>query len=384
MRWLPLLVAAAFIAAAAAWLRADAPHRAEYGDGSSLAYGPGGASQARAYLAGPGGCAVTTLARPLARAGVPSEAVVLRLQPEFQPSLGMIESAEDLARAMRSGEDGGPLLDASESAWVEAGGRLVLAVADAQGGVRVDDVAGRTAGAEAGWRKTLPLLPGVRRIDAPARSLSGAALAGAAGVFAVGDGIGVARLTRGAGEVWLLSCPEAFSNARLGDADHLPLLLALVAGRRDVRFDEFAHGLADDLGMLELLRRWGLGPALALALAALIAWAWRTRRIIGRPDEAPPLPRPESVDGVAALGALYARALSRREAVEAHHRRLVREFQARLGTTPAAAQAAAERALGGWRPTSLRDPRAADSDAAIARINRAFRSLRDAHRRRRL
>jgi hypothetical protein len=87
-------------------------------------------------------------------------------------------------------------------------------------------------------------------------------------------------------------------------------------------------------------------------------------------------PSTEAVDGVAAIGALYARALSRTELLTAHYQRLLRRLQERHPGHKERALAQADQWLDRWRPEQLaEEPSPAAFRSLVRRLNRAFRRL---------
>ena len=128
MRW-PALALAVFLAAAVAWLSTDPELKKHaYGKGSSLSTAPAGLSLARAYLAEHEHAKVASLARPLSRAALPADAVVLRIQPRRfeawrsrrRPDGGPADAG---AAAAHSG-DGGAVDAGSDAAHAKDGGAL--------------------------------------------------------------------------------------------------------------------------------------------------------------------------------------------------------------------------------------------------------------------
>ena len=366
----PLWVTVGFLVLGAAWLRLTEVASADFPPGCSLDQTGQGLSQARAYLGGPGGHELRLLTTVLHQADLPTTAVLLRIAPQSEPVLTQTHDPDDLPRA-RS------LLSAEEQQWVEAGGRLVLAISEAYGPVQV----GSADPAERSY-KVFPALPGVQHV-AFLRPLRGAVLAGGCTILACGAQPGVVRILQGRGEVWILSCPEAFYNHDLAHLDHLALLLGLVAGRSTVYLDEFAHGVREELGFFSLARHAHLGPAMALLALSGGLWFYRRRVLIGEPTRHGLPPSAEAVEGVLAISALYARALGRRESLTTHYHRLLRQLQERHPGMPALAQSEADRLLDRWRPEQLlQEPSPVAFRSLLRRLNRAFRSLHDHHRRR--
>jgi hypothetical protein len=425
MRWPLLATALVFFAAALSWLARDPElQRLGYGKGSSLSTGPGGLSLARAWLAEHERAPVSTLARPLSRAELPEGAVLVRVQPlSFAITRGAVveddahdagpdggiaaadggaaqtismadggtspdagaadaegdrrKAREEARKARAEAEQRAALLTPDEERHVSRGGRLVLALDAPYGPLGVSP-----ADDDEPLRKVFPALPGVQELrPKSARALDGPGLVDAVSVFARGDAPVVVRRALGRGEVWLLAQPELLSNEHIGEADHLRLWASLAGGGRPVVFDELAHGLRDDLRAFELLRRWGLGPACALLMLAGLAWFWRRAVPVGAPAPFRDL-RSESVDLAEAVGALYQRALLPRDTLVLHHARLVHEAQLRLGLREPAAQERVRALLDGWHPPA-EGARIGDAEFRhhLEALNRAFRSLRDGHRR---
>jgi len=287
-RLLPVLGALAYFAAGLLWLGAGSRAGGSvFAPGSTFDTSPTGLSLARRYLAGragrPGGPArVEVLVRPIT-SGLMSGATVLRVRPRHEPS---------------------PLLlEAPERAWVEGGGRLVLGLRDAYGPLATAPAAGRTV-------KVFPAWPGVSTLRPPApRRLDAGLPAGAHTVFAIGAAPAVAREPLGRGEVVLLAVPEAIENGALDQADHLRLLEALAGAGRVVYFDEHAHGLEREPGVIDLLAAWGFGPLLVLLPLTGLVVLWRQRARLGPPLDDYRERRSDAVDLLDSLALLYARSL---------------------------------------------------------------------------
>jgi hypothetical protein len=407
VRWAPLFAFLVFLGGALLWLGRDpALKRRAYGPGSSLGTGPEGASLARAYLE-KRGASVSTLARPLAQARLAADAVLLRIDPrpgrdlrlaraarETEPEDAGVPSAGDdddagpsqAGAAPDAGPDAGTsharVLDAAppdagavldtwltgpEESFVRAGGRLVLAM-------RGEPAAGAT-------QKVLPLLAGVRELDpAEPRALPDRALVDAQPVFEHDGDPAVAFRPLGRGEVWLLAEPEIFSNDRLGKADHLALLGALAGAGRPLVFDEHLHHLSDDAGLFDLLRSWGLGPALLLGALALGAAFWRAAVTVGPAQDPWRDPRSESVELVDSMAALYQRALSPAEALQLYRTRLVHEIALRKATSERKAEALLPRYAPGLDLPPA-GARISDHDfrVQLAILVHAFERFRDEH-----
>jgi hypothetical protein len=345
------------------------------GDGLSLAYGylrarAGGASRRR----------VATLHRPLDLRSVEPDAVVFRVRPALE--LAGLESAE--AEGLPARPRALPrLLAPGEEEWLASGGRLVVALAERYGPLRVRG--GQTVGSRTAPRKVFPLWPGVRRLAPPVRrTLVAGTFPFAHAVFLLGGRVReqplVSRLAVGRGELVVLACPEVLENAHLGLADHLRLLDALAGSGRPVYLDERAHGLGESAGTLGMLLRWRLGPALALVALAGLAVLWRGRARLGPPEPEPPECRREAVDLVDSLAQLYARALSRREAIAMYRRALESAVGLRTGLR-GAALAARVRDLAGEEPapaapgTGAGDLKPWQFTQALERLNRGFEGV---------
>ena len=419
MRGAPLAAAVVFLGAALAWLWRDPVLRHEaYPRGSSLSTGPDGASLARGYLE-KRGATVTTLARPLLGAALPREAVLFRIDPQADrdrrrpsfeqavqpeaPDGGTLGTTDGGALVIADGgalgtPDGGALvardggaaaeeeedededatrdpaaarLTDAEDAFVRAGGRLVLAIP------------GEPATGAA--HKVLPLLPGVRELrPLEPRTLAPEALVDAQPVFERGGAPSLARRALGEGEVWLLAEPELLLNRSLGEADHLKLLLALAGAGRPVVLDELVHGLRDEAGVLDLLRRWGLGPALLAGALVLCAAFWRGAVTLGPAADPYRDPRSDAVELIDSMAALYRRALSPAQALHLYRERLVHEIALRKGLSERRAEALLPQYAAGLDlPPQAGRISDAQFRSHLAILVRAFERLRDEHRRRR-
>lgn len=377
-RLVALLAVAAYAALGLAWL-ANAPVSDEPRDpGSSFDTSPSGTSLAFAYLEGraPKG-AVRRLTRPLRTLELERDAVVFRVRPLSLPAAVLPREPRE-AGARRPSRD--RLLGEAEEAWVQAGGRLVMALQGSLGPLEVT-----LAGNAAPPRKVHPLWPEVSRLlPAPRRTLGGPLAEDAVTLFATGDRAVVARLALGAGEVFLLACPELLENGLVSGGDHLALLEALAGRSRAVYFDEHVHGLSEERGLLSLLLDWGLGPALGLAALAGLASLWRGRARLGPADDAPSDRRSDAVDLVDSLGQLYDRALRRDEAAGLYYEALSRAVALRTGLRGKALGRRVHQLTGGLAPPKRgpgRDISAAQLDDVVARIGRAFGGMRHGHTR---
>ncbi len=402
-----VLVAAAigaYVLATLAWVAGDkrAERAAFENPGSSLDRTASGTSLARALLADRAGKTgrVEVLLRRVDLEELPADAVVFRIGPPVAPFLGRWTEGEDGSKKGEKpgepdkpggkgekkdgkgdepkgdgdgkknkgdekkgdGEEGeedeeeepthpDPLLTDDEEAWVQAGGRLVLAVRSGDGPLEIVDLPQK-----ARVSKVFPLWPGVRRIEPnPPRALAGDPLALASTLFLASEKPLVARLGLGRGEVILLACPEIFANDRLAKGDHLALLEVLAGppGSRPIYFDERAHGLERQRGTLSMLDGWGFGPALLLGFLAVLAAYWRARKPLGPPERDNPDLRSDAVDLVDSLGELYDRALRRVDALRVHYDNLVRTVAAETGLSGSALGARMALLLPGFSPPAV-------------------------------
>lgn len=378
-RLVTLLGAVAFVVAGLFWLAHGPGGSGDGSPGSSFDTSPSGASLAFAYLQG-SGRAVERLTRPLRAADVPPGAVVFRLRPPApRPALGADAKESEKEGEVRPSPSA-RLLAPREEAWLEAGGRLVLAVDASLGPLTVE-----AAGNAAPPRRVHPRFPGVDALlPAPRRVLAGAAVEDAVTLFASGDRPVVARMPRGKGELLLLACPEVLENGLLGGGDHLRLLEALAGAGRPVLFDELAHGVESERGLLPLLFDWGLGPALSLALLAGLALLWRARARVGPAEDAWEDRRSDAVDLVGSMAQLYERALRRKEAAALYHEWFRRAAAQKTGLRGKDLEARVRQMTGGVSPAAWgkgRDMSEAELRDVLARLNRAFGGLGHGHSR---
>jgi len=383
-RWLPVALAAALFFGGAWFLVApERTARQAFPPGSVYSAADDGLSLAYGYLARRR--AAATLHRPLDLRSVEPDAVVFRVRPLLPPDVAAPFAEERPARgAALAG-----LLGAEEEEWLASGGRLVLAVAAPYGGLGVRAAA--EAEAERAplraVRKVFPLWPAVERLRPPAaRVLAAPGLPLGHALFALGGEAVASRRSVGRGELIALAAPEVFENAHLGRADHLQLLEALAGSGRPVYFDERAHALAQERGVRALLLGWGLGPALGLGALAALAAFWRGRARLGPPEPEPPDRRREAVDLVDSLAQLYARALSRREALALYRRALAGAVALRSGLRGAALEArvhalagdAGQPAAPGGAGTRAVDLKPWEFKDGLERLNRAFEGVEHA------
>lgn len=350
---------------------------------SSLNTAPDGVSLARRYLAatrsgeragpdaeagwGAGSAAPKLLTRSIDSEELPRDGVVLRIGPSVVPLRSAREfDRDDAAR----GRDLERFLTPSEEEWISVGGRLVLAVADDYGPLRL--IAGEPRDAA----KVFPIWKGVGKLTlATPRVFENSPHLGHA-IFAVGRHAVIARNRIGEGDVIFISQPEIFSNERIRDADHLALLQQLTADRT-VFFDETVHGIRSDAGMLELMKRWGLGPALVLLVLAVGLSFWRRGKRVGPPEGEFIERRSEAVDLVDSMAQLYDRTLTRREAIDAYREMLDRTVASRLFLRGPSLEAKVAQLLGAPLPAmpARKDLSNEEFQQRLAHIREAFRRL---------
>jgi hypothetical protein len=335
---------------------------------------PDGASLAFGYLKeranGGRGQAPVVLSQRLGPGRLPSDGVLLRLEPHRVAVAAPDEETE--GKGKKGVERLVPLLAPAEAAWVREGGRLVLAVDASYGPLALKEAR------SAPVRKTFPSFPGVVTLApaTPLRAISGPIADDALALFAAGAARICATLAIGRGEVVLLSAPEILENEKLAQADHLRLLEALLPPERPAAFDEWAHGLGQEAGLLRLLFAWGFGPALATAALAFGLTLWRSRARLGPPEEDVLEARSEAVDLVQSLSQLYDRALSRREAAALDLEGFRRAVALRSGLAGAALEKRVRQLIGTTLP-----PLRPAGEIPAAELQQRLRTLNDAYRR---
>jgi hypothetical protein len=423
--WLAIL---AFVAVSVGWLATDRRIAKEaYGAYSVHNTSATGLSLARAYLRGRAGtehgvASALALNKPIARAGLEPDAVVFRIRPDAPAFFEIIESTRrdrerrhakrerERARARdatdsrdeaepvdeggdedddRDGADEPDEVPAraqwhgciapAELAWVRGGGTLVLAVDATLADLEVHPAPGNPPA-----RKVYPTWEGITHVLPPtARGLRGGPAELMHTVFAAADAMVVGRWRLGAGRIVALSCPEVFQNARIGKGDHLLLLERLAGVGRPVYFDEYVHGMRAGGGAMEVLKSWGLGPLMVMTAAAALVAFWRARVRIGPPEEPRPEARTEAVEFVDSLAELYARALSRREAICLFRDAFVHEVSVRTGLRGEELKNKVSQLLHGTRvPATPEGPEIGRGAFRmhLRELTQAFRRLNDARR----
>jgi hypothetical protein len=415
--WLAGLALALYLVGVAVQVRYDRRSvREVFLPGSVFNTGDSGLSLAYGYLraqAARSGSkpSVSVLRRRIDPEQLPARAVVFRVMPEVVPFLIAEEEAEGNKEEAKDGKDGKgekqekkkeekpplelepetdpwqgrPLLTDLEEAWVRGGGRLVVGTNGSYGPVSLDPIEGKTD-----VRKVFPLWPGVSQLalNKP-YALSGPPLAAGHAVLLAGDAPIVVRIPVGSGDVVLLSVPTIFQNDSLGQKDHLTLLEGMsgIDEGRPVLFDERAHGLGEDAGVIETLGSWGLGPLLAVATLLGVLGLWRSAVRIGPPDRDDRDTRSDAVELVDSLADLYDRALRRRDAIRLYYESFVHAVAAETGLRGPALDARARTLLDAgsaaddWEtPDAEADLPRDRFDRALRLLNQAFRRLQDAKR----
>lgn len=335
----PLLLAiAAFFVVGILWIVSDrrASERV-YDEYSSANTSPQGLSHAAAYLARRGKSQMLT--RPLEHASVERNAVVFRITHEL-PVLFDPEELDDKQVGPPAPKEQ-PLLTDEEDAFVRRGGRMVI-------GAHTGAFPSATP-TESRARKVFPLWPGIDMLSTSDKTKSSAfhmLRPRMHAVFVVGSHVVLARERIGDGDLFVLSWPEVFQNELLPRAHHLALLAAL-AGKRPVYFDEVPHGIVTGDGTLELMKDWNLGPLLVmLAVVALLVF-WRASRRVGPPEDEYRETRSDAIDLVHSLAALYKDVTSDSEAVSLYHDSLTRTVAHTSGLRGDALRARVEELTGG-------------------------------------
>jgi len=321
-RALPVLLAvAAFAAICIVWIASDrrAAERI-YDTYSSASTADDGLSLAYGYLRNRR--AVSMLTRPIGREALPRDAVVFRLTRavplRFDPEdLGEKEVGPPKPKLS-------PLLTDAEEAFVRGGGRMLLAAPEG--------LLPAAKHEEKSAKKVFPIWPRVGDLEScPCANGFTSLPPRMHAIFAAGAQTLLARQRIGAGELFVLSAPEVFSNEHLAKPHHLELLVALAGDRRAVYFDEVPHGIVADDGPLALMKDWNLGPFLLLLLAIAALVFWRKGRRIGPPEEDYRETRSEAIDLVRSLGALYEKVTSDADAIALYHDALTRTVASRTG-----------------------------------------------------
>lgn len=283
-----------------------------YDDLSSANTSTAGVSQAAAYLGRRGKAAM--LVRPVSRTPLEQNAVIFRLTHEL-PLLFDPAELDDKAIGPPKPKER-VLLNDAEDAFVRRGGRVVI-------GAHIGALPAATPSTKSA-EKVFPIWPGIEKLTAPAATSAFTELRPRMhAVFAAGDRVVLARERVGDGDVFVLSWPEVFQNANLAKGDHLALLAAL-AGRRPVYFDEVPHGILGDDGALALMAEWNLGPFLMMLCVVAALVFWRGARRVGPPEDDHRETRSDAVDLVGSLAALYGDVTTQHESLKLYHEALTR------------------------------------------------------------
>ena len=382
------LGALAYFTASLAWLAGSRPlSRSAFAAGSVHNLSPDGASLAYRYLRARAGSA-SVLARPLDAREVETRAVVFRLRPRARPSSREERGEEsDQDQPKRDGTKGEgkratrkparlpPLLNRTEEDWVRGGGRLVLALAESLGPAQVEDSSGQRPPAA---EKVFPLWEDVQALYPESlRVLGGDVLRDAHAVFLLAGRPLLARRPLGRGEIFLLAAPEVLENGRVGQGDHLALLEALVEQGRPAYFDEHAHGIGSEPGLLDLVLDLGFGPLLIMLCTLGMAAFWRGRRRLGPTVDDDQEARSDAVDLLDSLGQFYDRSLRKDEAAFLYRETLTRAVALRAGLRGAALEARVASLAG----PGIRTPDRSAQDLSAAAFARALKSTNDGFRR---
>ena len=263
-----------------------------------------------------------------------------------------------------------PLLTAEEEAWVRGGGRLVLGFDGDSGPLDTRGVTQKSA------RKVFPQWPGVDTIALRGgRAFAAATLpARMITLYEAANQAVIVRQAIGAGDLIVMAVPDVLQNGALGSGNHLELLAAMT-GDRPVYFDETIHGLAAADGAVALLKEWGLGPFLLLAMGTGVLIFWRRAARIGAPEDDHRELRSDAVDLVASLGALYRRAMSDGEALTLYRETLVRSVAAHTGLRGDALHRRVSEITRGTTPAGETKLSAAALRRHLQTLNEGFRSL---------
>ena len=133
---------------------------------------------------------------------------------------------------------------------------------------------------------------------------------------------------------------------------------------------------------MEILRRWGFGPFLAMIVLFCLVSFWRRRVRVGPEEDDARETRVEAVDFVDSLALLYRRMMPRRHALTLYGKAFEKAVAVQTGLRDAALKARVEELLPPRqaRPAKGKDLPAQDFDRELELINDAFRRLNDAKR----
>jgi hypothetical protein len=336
----PLVVAVAvFFALGIVWILTDrrASERV-YDELSSANTSDKGLSQAAAYLARRGKSEMLT--RPIEHAGVEQDAVMFRITHEL-PRYFDPEELDDDKQFGPARPKELPLLTDAEDAFVRAGGRVVI-------GAHVGALQSVTPNVTTA-KKVFPIWGGVDTLSVTEKSSAFRTLRPRMhALFTAGSDVIVARERIGEGDLFVIAWPEMFRNDHLSRGHHLALLAAL-AGKRPVYFDEVPHGMTTGEGALELAKDWNLGPFLVMLLAVAALVFWRGSRRVGPPEDEHRETRSDAVDLVRSLAALYRDVTPYSEAISLYHESLTRTVAHTTGLRGDALRARVDGLTGGKR-----------------------------------
>ena len=199
-------------------------------------------------------------------------------------------------------EDRLPRAQADElTAWVEAGGQLVVAdptslFTPAVAGAAVDTLRGSCA--LGGLTDVEVLDVGVSRFYDVPSGVDACFLDDGSGAFVVVE-------ARGAGTVVSIGGPDLFTNRLLDEADNAVLAAALLVGDRPTAFVRPGLPGGGERGLVDLVDTPVRAALAQLLIAFFVLVAWRSRRL-GRPIEEPQLVAIEGSELTRAVGRLLA------------------------------------------------------------------------------
>lgn len=325
-----------------------------YDEFSSANTSTAGVSQAAAYLGRRGKSAM--LVRPLSRTPLEANAVIFRLTQELPLYFDPAKLDDKFIGPPKPKER--VLLNDAEDAFVRRGGRVVI-------GAHMGALPAATP-ATTNAEKVFPIWPGIDKLTVAEKTSAFTALRPRMhAVFAAGDRVVLARERIGDGDLFVLSWPEVFQNTQLSKANHLALLAAL-AGKRPVYFDEVPHGIVGDDGALALMAEWNLGPFLMMLCVVAALVFWRGARRVGPPEDDHRETRSDAVDLVGSLAALYGDVTTQHESLKLYHEALTRTVAHTSGLRGDALRNRVDELTGGQR--------------TLAAINEGFLKMQ-AHRR---
>jgi hypothetical protein len=137
----------------------------------------------------------------------------------------------------------------------------------------------------------------------------------------------------GRGRVVFVGSPWLILNGGIGHAGNLDFLQTLIADK-PVILDQWSLGVGHNYTTLDVLRRYGLMPALLELILLLMAYAWSCRGYPAAPSSTSKGPVRSSVEQIAMLGRLYEGALSEPEIVQRVKHEIMHRLAAALRCRP--------------------------------------------------